>query len=284
MRNDPKSPLIDTDNGCITLSQVAAMPNESYASYNAAQIALQFSQAANKYQCHDVLQRLTAQTLLDDMTPLGRLLDIGCGPGTDFNRANIESVIALDIAQGMLTRMRQTFADYTPLCADASALPLVDGSISTVYSNLALQWCADLGAVIDEIARVLCVDGECHLAIVTDGSLSQLQHLGFRVNEFKQADEIMRYFSAAWQIECQQLQSMTVHFEQLKDLLYSIKGVGASVKSLSDSDDIGIEHRSAKLRGRQDWLAMQQKAELMREPAGLPLTYEILFIRAKLKG
>ncbi|QYJ87622.1 methyltransferase domain-containing protein [Shewanella mesophila] len=274
--------MIDIEDRCIPLQNTA---DNKRASHNTAQIAQQFSQAANKYQCHDVLQRLTAQTLLDDMTPLGRLLDIGCGPGTDFNRANIESVIGLDIAQGMLTRMRQTFADYTPLCADASALPLVDGSINTIYSNLALQWCADLVAVTDEMARVLSVDGECHLAIVTDGSLSQLQHLGFTVNEFKQAEEIISCFSAAaWQIECQQLKSMTVHFEQLKDLLYSIKGVGASVKSLSDSDDSGIEQSPAKLRGRQDWLAMQQKAELMREPAGLPLTYEILFIRAKLKG
>ena len=105
------------------------------------------------------------------------------------------------------------------------------------------------------------------------------------MNEFKQVDEIISCFSAAaWKVECQQLKSMTVHFEQLKELLYSIKGVGASVKSLSDSDDSGIEHRPVKLRGRQDWLGMQQKTELMREPAGLPLTYEILFIRAKLKG
>lgn len=250
------------------------------ASSSVELIARQFSQAADKYQCHDVVQRVTAQALLAEMTPCGCLLDIGCGPGTELNGPLVKQVVALDIAPGMLLRMQAQYPDYLPLCADAKALPLIDNSIDTVYSNLALQWCTDLPAAIQELARILRIGGECHLAIVVDGSLSQLKQLGLRVNHFKRADEILDCFSPAlWQLDYQQLESITVHFEQLNSLLYSIKGVGASVRGKPDD-----KQRPAQLRGRQDWLAMKETAEQLRGSAGLPLTYKILIIRAKLKG
>jgi malonyl-CoA O-methyltransferase len=94
---------------------------------------------------------------------------------------------------------------------------------------------------------------------------------------------------------------MTVHFDTLKALLYSIKGVGASVQSASanhsansislDSSTIqsagevagaiAASEPALRLRGRQDWQAMQAKAESLRVPQGLPLTYQIVQIRAR---
>ncbi|MCG9696425.1 methyltransferase domain-containing protein [Shewanella sp. Isolate11] len=242
-------------------------------------IARQFSQAASVYREHDVLQRITAQRLLGRMQACGRLLDIGCGPGTEFSSSQLEQVLALDIAPGMLKQVSQNFSHYVPLCADACALPLSDNSIDTLYSNLALQWCDDLSAVETEFSRVLTRGGECHLAIVVQDSLSQLEDLGFRVNQFESADKIISHFDKpCWQLSSQ-LQKITVYFDDFKALLYSIKGVGAS---FSDSVANVRETASIKIRGRQDWLALTQQVELTRELQGLPLSYQILFIRAKL--
>ena len=280
-----------------------------------AQIAERFSAAAHSYQDHNQLQRLSAASLLSEFTAQGHLLDIGAGPGTDFSayhcahqseHGSIQNppttVFAVDIALGMLHKLKQSYPDYHGVCADAECLPFVDGCIDVIYSNLALQWCANFPAAVAEMARVLKPNGECHLSLVAQGSLNQLAELGLRVNDFSTLEALKASFKLdTWQFLEVQLIPMTVHFDTLKALLYSIKGVGASVQSASathsansislDSSTIqsagevagatAAAEPALRLRGRQDWLAMQAKAESLRVPQGLPLTYQIVQIRAR---
>ncbi|MGE6454592.1 methyltransferase domain-containing protein [Shewanella baltica] len=290
-----------------------------------AQIAERFSAAAHSYQDHNQLQRLSAASLLSEFIAQGHLLDIGAGPGTDFAAYHSEhqsgchsehgsiqnsptTVFAVDIALGMLHKLKQTYPDYHGVCADAECLPFVDGCIDVIYSNLALQWCANFPAAVAEMARVLKPNGECHLSLVAQGSLNQLAELGLRVNDFSTLEALKAAFKLdTWQFLEVQLIPMTVHFDTLKALLYSIKGVGASVQSasathstssISSANSISLDSSTIqsagevagaiaasepalRLRGRQDWLAMQAKAESLRVPQGLPLTYQIVQIRAR---
>lgn len=300
-----------------------------------AQIAERFSAAAHSYQDHNQLQRLSAASLLSEFTAKGHLLDIGAGPGTDFSayhyahqsehhsdhesahqsgcqsehqseHGSIQNppttVFAVDIALGMLHKLKQTYPDYHGFCADAECLPFVDGCIDVIYSNLALQWCANFPAAVAEMARVLKPNGECHLSLVAQGSLNQLAELGLRVNDFSTLKALKTAFKLdTWQFLEVQLIPMTVHFDTLKALLYSIKGVGASVQSASathSANSISLDNSTIqsagevagaiaasepalRLRGRQDWQAMQAKAESLRVPQGLPLTYQIVQIRAR---
>ncbi|MCS6136191.1 methyltransferase domain-containing protein [Shewanella baltica] len=290
-----------------------------------AQIAERFSAAAHSYQDHNQLQRLSAASLLSEFTAKGHLLDIGAGPGTDFSayhcahqsehhseHGSIQNppttVFAVDIALGMLHKLKQTYPDYHGVCADAECLPFVDGCIDVIYSNLALQWCANFPAAVAEMARVLKPDGECHLSLVAQGSLNQLAELGLRVNDFSTLEALKTAFKLdTWQFLEVQLIPMTVHFDTLKALLYSIKGVGASVQSasathstssISSANSISLDSSTIqsagevagaiaasepalRLRGRQDWQALQAKAESLRVPQGLPLTYQIVQIRAR---
>lgn len=298
---------------------------EKIANTQGAQIAERFSAAAHSYQDHNQLQRLSAASLLSEFTAKGHLLDIGAGPGTDFSVHDFAhqsehhaeqslmqnpqtTVFAVDIALGMLHKLKQSYPDYYGVCADAECLPFVDGCIDVIYSNLALQWCGNFAAAVTEMARVLKPNGECHLSIVAQGSLNQLAELGLRVNDFSTLESLKAAFKLdTWQSLEVQLIPMTVHFDTLKTLLYSIKGVGASVQSLSSSHSahsissanstrlidsttqaagevagaIAAADLAPRLRGRQDWLAIQAKAESLRVPQGLPLTYQIVQIRAR---
>ncbi len=312
-----------------------AIGKESYV--HGAQIAERFSAAAHSYQDHNQLQRLSAASLLSEFTAQGHLLDIGAGPGTDFaayhcahqseHHSDHESahqsgcqsehgsiqnppttVFAVDIALGMLHKLKQSYPDYHGVCADAECLPFVDGCIDVIYSNLALQWCANFPAAVAEMARVLKPNGECHLSLVAQGSLNQLAELGLRVNDFSTLEALKTAFKLdTWQFLEVQLIPMTVYFDTLKALLYSIKGVGASVQSasathsassISSANSISLDSSTIqsagevagataaaepalRLRGRQDWQAMQAKAESLRVPQGLPLTYQIVQIRAR---
>lgn len=272
-------------------------------------IAARFSAAATCYQSHDKVQRLTAASLLNVFSPKGRVLDIGAGPGTDFSAASTfiqknahaldklasTEVIALDIALGMLQTLKKNYPEYQAICADAEHLPIVSASIDCIYSNLALQWCGDFPAAVAEMARVLVPDGECHLSLVAQGSLSELQQLGLHVNTFSSIETIGAAFSAEqWRSVTVELIPFTVYFDNLKDVLYSIKGVGASFHATkhhstqSHATEIAIaseglshaEDAPRKLRGRKDWLALQMSAEVLREDRGLPLTYQVAQIRA----
>lgn len=294
---------------------------EKVANTHGAQIAERFSAAAHSYQDHNQLQRLSAASLLSEFTAKGYLLDIGAGPGTDFSAHDFAhhseqglmqnpqtTVFAVDIALGMLHKLKQSYPDYYGVCADAECLPFVDGCIDVIYSNLALQWCGNFAAAVTEMARVLKPNGECHLSLVAQGSLNQLAELGLRVNDFSTLESLKAAFKLdTWQSLEVRLIPMTVHFDTLKTLLYSIKGVGASVQSVSSSHSahsissanstrlidsttqaagevagaIAAADLAPRLRGRQDWLAMQAKAESLRVLQGLPLTYQIVQIRAR---
>ncbi|GIU29227.1 methyltransferase domain-containing protein [Shewanella schlegeliana] len=245
------------------------------------EVAERFSAAAAHYHSYDVLQQQTAKHLLALMTPGTRLLDIGAGPGTDFsNFSAVERVYCLDIANGMLKTLNNSFPHYTPICGDAQNLPIASGSVDSIYSNVALQWCLDLPKAVSEANRVLTQDGELNMSIVAKGSLMQLSELGFKVNSFIDEQELRSYFyKVHWQLESFETKAITVYFTDLRALLQSIKGVGASIVKQQQ----GVNQPQVTLRGRKDWQALQLKAELNRAPEGLPLTYNISFIKARKK-
>jgi len=251
-------------------------------------IANRFSVAASRYKQHDVLQRITADYLCAMVDLQGTLLDVGAGPGTCFSLFDeVKHVVAVDIAHGMLSELSQRFNDYLPLCSDAQALGLQTASINCIYSNLALQWCHNLPQAINEFHRVLQPGGECALSMVAHGSLPELQALGFRINAFNTLTEILATFQPRnvpadtaihWHVEHAQIDTVTLYFDDLRSLLYSIKGVGASLPSplVYAGDD-----KPSTTISKPAWRQRVALAETMRTDKGLPLTYHIAYIRAK---
>ncbi|MCL1123630.1 methyltransferase domain-containing protein [Shewanella surugensis] len=242
-------------------------------------IAKDFSAAAMGYHEHNILQKRTAIMLCQTLSPTGTLLDIGAGPGTDFSVfSKVKQVVTLDIASGMLAKLKENFPQYQAITGDAQCLPLQNNSINAIYSNLALQWCPRFKQAMSEAARVLMPSGTLDMSVVTENSLPELEHLGFKVNRFQAFDDLVAHFDAReWQIKEAKLVPVTVYFEDLKSLLYSIKGVGASV--LIDKPLRPV----LQLRGRQDWLSLNKKANSLKQARGIPLTYYIAIIRAKRK-
>lgn len=253
-------------------------------------VAQRFSNAAGSYQQHNVVQRQTQQQLFSlfaeaNITAPQRVLDVGAGPGTDFgglvgkaavepkniDQSAIPKVIAVDIAAGMLQQLKQQFTGYHTICADAQQLPLASNSIDCYYSNLALQWCESMSQVAAEAQRVLAENGELLIAVVVADSLPELAQLGLSSRRF--IDECTLYQTFAqypWQtLTCHTVEHQC-YFADLRTLLYSIKGVGASVGATGKG-----------LRGKQHWLHLQAQAEALRQTEGLPLTYRVAYVRAR---
>lgn len=95
-----------------------------------------------------------------------RLLEIGCGIGTDlvrFARGGAR-VTGIDLAQTSIDLARQNFALHDLHAedlrvADGAALPFDRESFDVVYCHGVLQYAADAPAVVAEARRVLRPDG-----------------------------------------------------------------------------------------------------------------------------
>ena len=252
------------------LQQVKAFKREPYS------VGDTFSKASKRYRNYSELQDRCSDKLKNSIELRGRILDLGAGPGTYYN-IDAKNMVCVDIAFGMLTELRANFPQYTVINGDAAKLPLQNESIDSVISNLALQWCDDFSRVVTELYRILKAEGEAAISLVTANSLPELSKLGFSTNQFNTVSEFRSAFATGpWDVlECQ-VRREIIYFDNLKSLLYSIKGVGASA-----IQNAAYRNQNQSLKGKKHWLNLVEQAEALRTDRGLPLTYNIVQIKAK---
>ncbi len=165
--------------------------------FDTRQVRRAFSRASVGYENAAALQRevesrlLESLDYLDDAIP-GVVLDIGSGPGHAARamrkRWPKARIVALDLALPMLRQVRPR-EGWNPLqrpldrvCADLRTLPLADGSVDVLFSNLCLQWIDDLPAAFAEFRRVLKPKGLLLCSTFGPDTLHELHHA------FAQAD------------------------------------------------------------------------------------------------
>lgn len=240
------------------------------------EIARRFSSAASTYASFADLQAAIADTLLDACCPQGIVLDAGCGCGRESvllsGHAAVEKVIALDMAPAMLAAIPPV-ASVQPLPGDIEALPLPDASVDVVFSSFAMQWCESREQACREIFRVLKPGGRLLASVPGPDSLAALRASGLlHVNEFASAQDWATALMQAGFSACEFTQNdFSAHFVTVRELLHALQGIGANT---SDAP------RDNHLRGKQ-WLQQVTSAlEQQREPAGLPLRYDVIFMQA----
>lgn len=166
-----------------------------------------FDRAAGEFEEFDFVHAVTRNGLLARLEPMvieaRTVLDLGCATGAAckllakrFRRAHI---IALDLSARMLEQVRrkQTWlAKYSPLQANASALPLADQSVDVVFANQLLPWIHNSATMLTEIARVLREGGLFLFSSLGPDSLLELRQAwqsadaGVHVNHFPDMHDI----------------------------------------------------------------------------------------------
>ena len=241
-------------------------------------VARAFSRAAPHYAERASAQRAMAATLLERLPARAEaVLDLGCGPGE--TAAGLKErfgstcrVTGLDLAPGMLDEaLRRHGEGVRWLCGDAAALPLAEASQELVVSNLAIQWCPDLDAVLAEVKRVLRPGGRALINTLAPGTLAEVSHAWSQAERpaallaFRDAGEHRR---AAWaagfrRVDCRE-HAARFHYPDLAAVMASIKGVGAQVA------------RPGARLTRADLARAARRFEALRDDHGLPVTYRLL--------
>ncbi len=114
---------------------------------------------------------------LGRLSPGERVLDLGCGAGTDTlvaaqMVAPSGSVVGVDMTPEMLARARRAAeqmgqANVEFLEAEAERLPFSDGAFDVVLSNGVIDLIPDKDAVFAELSRALVPGGRVQLADIT---------------------------------------------------------------------------------------------------------------------
>jgi len=114
---------------------------------------------------------------LGRLEPGERVLDLGCGAGTDSLIAaqmvgSEGRVVGIDMTLEMLAKARASAEELGArnvefLEAEAEALPFADATFDVVISNGVIDLIPDKDAVFSELARVLAPGGRIQIADVT---------------------------------------------------------------------------------------------------------------------
>lgn len=268
--------------------------------FDARQVRRAFSRSAASYDAAARLQHAVEARLLESLDYLddpalkreapARVLDLGCGTG----RASLAmqkrwpkaQVVSLDLALPMLQQahaasgrsrgwLSNPFARVPrQVCADARALPLADGSVDVLFSNLCLQWVGDLDALFAGFRRVLKPHGLLLVSTFGPETLWELRDAFARADDAPHVspfadiagfgDALVR---AGFHQPVLDREEDTTHYPDLPALMREQRAIGATN---------ALASRRHTLTGRGRFAAAAAAYEAHRDARGLPATWEII--------
>lgn len=251
-----------------------------------------FGRAAAGYDDAAVMQREVFEHMFDrlDLVKLEprAILDVGCGTGLGAlrlaGRYKDSRVLALDIALPMLRlaaarrswlaklarRARQAF-----VCGDIEALPLQDGCVDMVWSNLAMQWCNEPDLAFREFHRTLRPEGLLMFSTFGPDTLMELReaanadpahtHVSRFLDMHDIGDALVR---AGFANPVMDVERFTLTYDDVQGVMRDLKAIGASNATAG---------RPRGLEGKSFLQRLADRYERFRHEGKLPATYEVVY-------
>ena len=260
-----------------------------------ARVRASFDRAANTYDAAAVMQKLVREEMLSRLELVNlqasRILDAGCGTGKAsvalMQKYPKAQVISLDLAMGMLHKTQSTrtlsqrlkqslgLGKQSALCADIEHLPLADGCLDMVWSNLAIQWCNDLDAVFSDMHRVLRTDGLLMFSTLGPDTLKELRaasslddehiHVSRFIDMHDIGDALVRAGFAAPVLDVERI---TLTYDDVISVMRDLKSIGAHNAA---------DGRGRGLQGRGFLKQITENYQRFRKDGKLPATFEVVY-------
>ena len=262
-----------------------------------------FARAAASYDAAAALQREVGARMAQrlDYVKLApaAVLDAGCGTGEAVGELELRfpgaKVVALDVAlpmlaaarrrartgRGALRRLLRSFAPGRAgaapafVCADVGALPLANGCVDVVWSNLTLQWVNDPVRAFAEFRRVLRVGGLLSFTTFGPDTLREVRaafegvdastHTSRFIDMHDLGDMLVH---AGFADPVMDMERVTLTFESPRAMLAELKAIGAANRTRG---------RPRGLMGRARWSRVIGRLEAARVQGRIPATFEVVY-------
>ncbi|MGD8497975.1 MAG: malonyl-ACP O-methyltransferase BioC [Chromatiales bacterium] len=246
-----------------------------------------FNRAASGYDEAAVLQHEVAERMQErlDLIKLKPRIVLDVGAGTGFGSFSLlrryrgASVLALDLASEMLREIRRRSGWLRrPLLVggDAEDLPLSDGRVDLLWSNLTLQWCNDLDRAFAEFRRVMGPGGLLMFSTFGPDTLKELRgawaqadrqtHVNAFIDMHDIGDALLR---AGFADPVMDVETITMTYRDVRALMRDLKQIGAANATRG---------RPRAMTGRGRLARVEAAYETSRRPDGLlPATYEVVY-------
>ena len=260
-----------------------------------------FGRAADTYDAAAILQKQVREEMLSrlDLVKINPpvILDAGCGTGVASfalkKRFAKSQVVSLDFALPMLQKTRSQHAlgllsqlkslfsltKQSLLCADIEALPLATASTGLIWSNLAIQWCNDLDAALQEFHRVLQPEGLLMFSTFGPDTLRELRIATSQKNAGEgNFTSVSRFIDmhdigdalvrAGFSAPVLDVERFTLTYDDVKSVMRDLKSIGAHNAT---------DGRARGLLGRGFLQKLEENYEQFRHEGKLPATFEVVY-------
>ncbi len=250
-----------------------------------------FDRAAESYDKHAALQAEIGARMLDRLDYIRiepkRIIDLGAGTGRitkDLSQRFPKStVVALDLAEGMLKQCRSTqkqglgrfFSRVQHLCADVENLPIASDSLDFAFSNVTFQWCNDLDKALQECYRVLTPGSLILFSSFGPDTLNELRTVWREIDNYNHVNAFIdmhdvgdALIRAGFQSPVLDVEQFTLTYDNSKDLMRELKAIGAHNVTAG---------RQRGLMGKQRLQKFEQGYEQFRSEGKLPASYEVIY-------
>lgn len=192
------------------------------------------------------VEQAVVAPILESLAP-SRALDVGTGTGRYLpllSSTGASLVVGLDISLAMLTHDR---SETPRVCADSCRLPFADCSFDLVCSSLMVGDVRDLGAWIEEIARVLTPGGHVVYSDFHPSWSSQQWRRTFRTGDGRQYE--LAYFSHAIDEHLRGLERASLEVQTIREP--RVAGRPAPVVAVFHATKSGLSPRGPATRSHR---------------------------------
>lgn len=210
------------------------------------QVQQAFSKASIRYDILAGLHREIGRELTGKLRAAKKdfssVLDVGMGTGWFTNRlAHVfpeAAVTGMDYAAGMLEQSRRHEGAFERVLADIHRPPFADGQFDLVTSNLAFQWMTPVEHSFQQCHRLLKDDGlicgtmfgrETFRELFASLDRLDLNSGAARIQRLPSTEDVRSgLIAAGFQNVRVDEERIKARYENLMDLLYWVKGIGAN--------------------------------------------------------
>jgi malonyl-CoA O-methyltransferase len=247
-----------------------------------------FDRAAASYDAAAVLHADIRQSLLNrlELTSMAPRAVVDAGAGTGHASRALKRrypkalVIALDSSRGMLgaaAKQQLWLRPFARVCADAECLPLADGSIDLIVSNLMLQWC-NPDAAFAEFRRVLAPHGLLSFSAFGPDTLRELRAAWAQVDSGSHVHQFFDMHDLGDALVRSGFAAPVLDVERITLKYLDVRAVAADLKATGAHN--AAAGRAKGLTTPRKFAAMQAAYEKSRQDGRLPATYEVVFAHA----